>query len=256
MNTKNGAMPRLVRLFAKLFPFIANILEGIANSLVSKEKETADIVESRFAAVDKERESGASYHQPSKDATNKEVQQLTPGPMSDSNAAIPNAMEGCGEKVSDGTKAAAQEMALRAIQADFEESRPRMRSKVARIESQDRWLFRAMLLTGSLSVLLILIGAFLFIAKGMIVAATLSEIVGLLSGSGTAIFRGLQNDLKAKSEKLESQEQLQTQFLRAFQIALTLTGAERDMQMAETAKWIREGAKGASAAPNHGERVS
>jgi hypothetical protein len=171
------------------------------------------------------------------------MQQSLKLPENDLEDVISPTPENRQEQPSDRTSIAAQEMALRAIQDDFQESKSRMQLKIAETQAQDRWLFRALLLTGSFSVLLILIGAYWFFAKDMKVEAALSGLVGILSGSGTAIFRGLQRQVKAKSEKLESQEEQQTQYLRAIQAAFTLTGPERDKQMAETAKWIREGVK-------------
>ncbi|MCP4368185.1 MAG: hypothetical protein GY797_08790 [Deltaproteobacteria bacterium] len=140
------------------------------------------------------------------------------------------------------TSNAAQEMSLRQIQQDFEDNRQRMHRRLDRLQTQDSAVFRVMLVSGAISIVLILWGAYYFFFNGVGVVAVLSELVGLLSGVGTTILRRLQKDLRDKANRLERQEEEQTRYLRAIQSALALTGSNRDRQLAETAKWLREGA--------------
>ena len=97
-----------------------------------------------------------------------------------------------------------------------------------------------MLIAASLALILIVAGAVLFFLNQSFVLGAISGLVGLLAGAGSAILRALNSELRQKADATEKQQRRQTEYLRAIQAALVLHGSERDTQIAETAKWLRE----------------
>ena len=97
-----------------------------------------------------------------------------------------------------------------------------------------------MLVFASVALLFIIWGGYIIFQKGVNIIAILVEFVGILGGAGSLILRQLHERLKEKANTIERQQDEQTKYLRAIQTALALTGPEREKQLAETAKWLRD----------------
>ena len=243
MAPRNDLMLRIMRLVAKAMPWLGKVIEWIIDPLLRENRTAEEIIEGRLGPDASSAPRANRPHQVRSESgrTPEANPPVEPHPERKSDASV--ASEKAAAGLTDGTTVAAQEMALRQIQQDFQDSRQRMQSKLARIQRQDTAVFCVMLVSGVISLLLILWGTYSFLQNGVNVVAVLAELVGLISGAGTAILRRLQRDLRDKLARLERLEEDQTQYLRAIQAALALTGPERDKQLSETTKWLREGAR-------------
>jgi hypothetical protein len=243
MASKNAPMLRILRGIAKVLPWLGKALERLIDSLGRENQTAEDIIRQRLGSDASVAPSANRDNQVKSQSTltSEARPPVEPRPEPTSDARV--AGEKSAAELTDGTSLAAQEMALRQIQQDYQDRGERMRSNLARIQRQDTAVFYVMLVSGVISLVLIVWGTYSFVQNGVNVVAVLSELVGLVSGTGTAILRRLQKDLRKKSAGLERDEEHQTQYLRAIQSALVLTGPEREKQLAETAKWLREGVR-------------
>jgi hypothetical protein len=234
-----------LKVVAKAMPFLQTAIERFIDSLQRKELNPQQIIQARLGT---QSGSASAPNAPgqveSQGGARAEARPLAE-PRSASAVRAPAPGDNPTAQPADGTSVAAQELALRQIQQDFQDGRERIAARLAQVQRQDTAVFGAMLASGVISLILILWGAYSFFKSGVDAIAVLSGLVGLVTGAGTAIMRWLQKNLAEKAARLERIEEDQTRYLRAIQAALALTGPERNTQLAETTKWLRDGMRSA-----------
>ncbi|BCG65198.1 MAG: hypothetical protein methR_P3023 [Methyloprofundus sp.] len=131
-------------------------------------------------------------------------------------------------------------LSLKQIEQDFSDERTRRESKLKRIQAQESSVFKFYLLFTLCALLLILWGAYEAFLTGINLIAIVSEFVGLIVGSASFLLKKWHNSLKSEERNQEKLQAEQTKYLRAIQTVLALKGKEREQQLVETAKWLRE----------------
>ena len=188
---------------------LAKFINWLTRLLSTRVESTDDLIQRRFAEAEREvREQPTRANQP---------------------VAI----------VEDQVARAAQELALRHMQQDFQDRRSEDSRALALNRAQEVRVFGFLIICAAVALLFIIVGGYL-IFQGSIKVAVLAEFLGVIVGSGTLILRQLQDRLKDKAASIERQQENQTKYLQAIQTALALSGPEREKQLAETAKWLRE----------------
>lgn len=143
------------------------------------------------------------------------------------------------EPVADSTAAYTQEITLKQIEQEFQDSKKRKELTIEDIHAQENIVFKLMLVFALIALVFIISGGFIILNKGLNIVAVLGELVGLVGGAGTLILRQLQDRLNTRATSIEREQDQQTTYLRAIQTALVLTGAEREVQLVKTAEWLR-----------------
>jgi hypothetical protein len=227
-------------------PFLAKPIEKITSMLLARSDSAEDIINRRLQVNDsietKKVEGTTDDDRLNKKEDSEEQQMMVEQTIKGNNDVIAVKADNRKELDSADSKISinAQEIALKQIQQDFQDSRERQASLLRKVNAQESVVFRFMLVFASVSLLFLIWGGYILFQKGVNITAILAEFVALLGGAGSLILRQLQDRLKVKADSLEKQQDEQTKYLRAIQTVLSLTGSEREKQLAETAKWLRD----------------
>jgi predicted PurR-regulated permease PerM len=137
-----------------------------------------------------------------------------------------------------------QEKKLKQIEHDLNKNREQIQKRSDRMQKNEMIVFYFMLVSAIVSIILIVLGAFLFFKKGTDITAVLSTFVGILAGTGTAILRQLQKYLKEEIGKLLILQEKDSDYLRRIEIALAFEeGPERAQRIVETISKLQENIK-------------
>jgi hypothetical protein len=255
-------MLRIVRWFAKAAPRVAPFVEKIADALLAADANlkgdlrTEAIVARAFEGSGESSQASAvrgaaSLQSTSMPRTNGiEASRLPSAPpveVSDHHSTVSAKIEKVSHvddvrgTASSGATTDPQELVLRQIENNFLEAAKRGERAADQLHVQDQAAFRLSITFAVISLAFIVGGAYLISVHRLNLLGALAELLGLISGSGSAILRSLQKELVAKAERLEKQASEQNHYLRAIQTSLVMTpGPEREAQLAHTSKWIRE----------------
>jgi hypothetical protein len=137
------------------------------------------------------------------------------------------------------TSLASQEIALRQIERDFSEKTDRTQKRIDSLCKQENKLFSLMLLIACIGLVLLCIGAWFILVGQRPTIGSVSALLGLISGSGSAIPRRMRKEVRTTIQAIEQEQERQTHYLRVIQTTLALTGPERAKQLIETVTWLR-----------------
>ena len=227
---------QIINRIAKILPFLAPFIERVTAALLARMESSDELIRRRLRT-----DSLVQPQKPEKQDAVEEQTEVAPSTKKDEPASVPPTInQNAPEQINASTLVPAQEITLKQIEQDFQDSRERKARMLRNINAQESTVFRLMVVFSLVSLLFIIWGGYIMFQGGLNVLAILVEIVGLLGGAGSLILRRLQEGLKQKADSIERQQDEQTRYLRAIQTALALTGPERERQLAETAKWLRE----------------
>jgi hypothetical protein len=227
---------QIINRIAKILPFLAPFIERVTAALLARMESSDELIRRRLRT-----DSLVQPQKPEKQDAVEEQTEVAPSTKKDEPASVPPTInQNVPEQINASTLVPAQEITLKQIEQDFQDSRERKARMLRNINAQESTVFRLMVVFSLVSLLFIIWGGYIMFQGGLNVLAILVEIVGLLGGAGSLILRRLQEGLKQKADSIERQQDEQTRYLRAIQTALALTGPERERQLAETAKWLRE----------------
>ncbi|HEX9839684.1 MAG TPA: hypothetical protein VGA72_10070 [Anaerolineales bacterium] len=236
----------IINRIAKLLPFLAPFIEKVTAVLLARIESADDIIKRRLqvdAPVQPKKSEPSGNNvllNKKQDSVEDKTGVVPPPKKEDVDRVPPTATQREPEPINASASVPAQEIALKQIEQDFQDSRERKARMLRNINSQESTVFRLMIIFSVVSLFFIIWGGYIMFQSGLNVLAILVEIVGLLGGAGSLILRRLQEGLKEKAASIERQQDEQTRYLRAIQTALSLTGPEREKQLAETAKWLRD----------------
>jgi hypothetical protein len=218
---------KVLKIIARVLPPLANFINKIVDSLAARSLSSEEIISGRLEHLDQ------------KDPRSLEVGRADEAVLETKEVKLPPENVETG----DSTARSSQELALRQIEQDFQDSRVRKSKRLDRLISQESLVFRLMIVFAIVSLAFIVWGGYLIFQRGLNILSILTEFVGIIGGSGSLILRQLQGALKSKAQIIEAEQDKQTNYLRAIQTSLALHGPERDKELAETAKWLREQVK-------------
>lgn len=114
------------------------------------------------------------------------------------------------------------------------------------LQSQERTVFRMFIAAAIISLAIIAVGAY-FILAGSLIVGILAEVLGALSGGGTAILRWVSKRLDVRIKAIDSEQSDNYQVLLAIQAALSIPDpAQQAQEVTVLAAWLRERAMVAS----------
>jgi len=133
---------------------------------------------------------------------------------------------------------AAMEIFLRDVTARADAARQSLRNEAAALRAHEGIVFALMVACAVISILLVIAGVGL-IAANVLAVGSLSELVALLSGSGSAWLRRVHKDTAKRREILTRQEQEEARVIRAMGVALMIPDEQkRNTAMAKLASTL------------------
>jgi hypothetical protein len=236
----NKTLLKIINAIAVLLPFLAKSLEKFTDSLLAKTETSKDIISKRFQDNEYKRivdsvESSKNLQPVLEESLSSTVNDSLP-----IKSAEASKKETQSASSIDNTAISTQEITLRQIEQDFQDSRERKLKALQKIHAQEDITFKFMLIFALVALVFIVWGGYIIFQQGFNIIVVLVEFIGLVGGAGTLILRQLQDRLKDKADVIDREQDQQTKYLRTIQAALALTGSERETQLAETAKWLRE----------------
>ncbi|WP_157972094.1 hypothetical protein [Pleomorphovibrio marinus] len=135
---------------------------------------------------------------------------------------------------------AAQEAFLRRSQEMFERSQVKLTNTIERGERRAETAMRLRVSGIIFTFLLIAIGAYLALFRESGVLGTLSSLVGLMAGGGTLMLKELEKTILTKIASDEVKAERIETFLQSIQVALSMSGSNREAYLKETADWLKK----------------
>lgn len=134
-----------------------------------------------------------------------------------------------------GTAELATQIYIEDLRKRADAARDQSASNAKSLRRKENAIFGAMMITGYLAVVLIVLGVVLAFTAGL-PFTLISEAVGLLSAGGSRIFRKLGNETKQEREVIEQRESDEARLLRALAVTSMIENKEqKDKTIADLA---------------------
>ena len=142
-------------------------------------------------------------------------------------------------KHSEKTTADSQKKLLLDIAESLKSSHKDLEKEKETILSQEKKVFSLFVSLAIIGIIFIIVGGYLAMNDKLVIGI-LSELLGILSGSGSALLKYLHKHLAERRKSVTINQKEQTDVLQAIQAALVIPGQAGIDEMKKVAAWLRD----------------
>src|SRR5919109_4348337 len=154
---------QIINRIAKILPFLAPFIERVTAALLARMESSDELIRRRLRT-----DSLVQPQKPEKQDAVEEQTEVAPSTKKDEPASVPPTInQNAPEQINASTLVPAQEITLKQIEQDFQDSRERKARMLRNINAQESTVFRLMVVFSLVSLLFIIWGGYIMFQGGL-----------------------------------------------------------------------------------------